>query len=290
MPQTTLGVVAGAGALPFMVKDFCRARGRPVFVLALEGHADPAVVRDVPHAWIRVGAAGRGLEILHRAGVRELVLAGAVRRPGLLELRPDWRTMAFLAKVGRKAMGGDNALLRAVILELEAEGFRVIGVDGLIEDLVAAVGLYGGPAPDDQAWTDIGRGVEVARRLGALDVGQGAVVQQGLVLAVETVEGTDAMLARCGSLARQGPGGVLVKVCKPDQERRADLPTIGMATLSHAAAAGLRGIAVEAGSALVVDRQAMAEQAGRLGVFVIGIDPAMPCPDDGQERQGSRGV
>ncbi|KAF0113765.1 MAG: hypothetical protein FD149_2021, partial [Rhodospirillaceae bacterium] len=83
------------------------------------------------------------------------------------------------------------------------------------------------------------------------------------------------------SLARQGPGGVLVKVCKPDQERRADLPTIGMATLLHAAAAGLRGIAVEAGSALVVDRQAMAEQAGRLGVFVIGIDPAMPCPDDG---------
>ncbi len=248
-----------------------------MFVLALKGHADPAWVYAVPHAWIRLGAAGRGLEILRQRDVRKVVMAGAVRRPSLLELRPDQRTMTFLARIGVRALG-DDGLLRAVIRELETEGFQIVGVEEVVGGLVASAGPYGKFAPDEQAWTDIRRGVEVARRLGAIDVGQGAVVQQGLVLAVEAVEGTDAMLARCRSLIRQGLGGVLVKVCKPGQERRADLPTIGVATVDNAAATGLRGIAVEAGGVLVVNRAAVAERADRLGLFVIGFDMASPPP------------
>lgn len=269
--RSALGLVAGSGALPAKVADACRAQGRSLFVLALQGHADPAVVGTLPHAWIRLGAVGQGLEILRRAGVREVVMAGAVHRPGLRELRPDQRTMTFLAKVGVRALG-DDGFLKAVVRELEAEGFRVVGIEDVVENLVASVGLYGGLPPDAQAWADIWRGVEVARAVGALDIGQGAVVQQGLVLAVEAMEGTDAMLARCRTLARQGAGGVLVKVCKFRQERRADLPTIGTTTLDNAAAAGLRGIAIEAGGALVVNRQAVVEWANRLGVFVVGIN------------------
>ncbi|VBB69435.1 UDP-2,3-diacylglucosamine pyrophosphatase [invertebrate metagenome] len=241
-----------------------------LFVLALQGYADPALVRGVPHAWVRLGAVQHGLKLLRRAGVHEVVMTGAVRRPSLWELRPDRCTMAFLARIGLKTLG-DDGVLKAVIQELEAEGFRIVGVEDVVEDLIAPVGLYGELTPDEQAWADIRRGVEIARTLGALDVGQGAVVQQGLVLAVEAAEGTDAMLARCRSLARQEPGGVLVKVCKPSQERRADLPTIGITTLDNVAAAGLRGIAIEAGGTLVVNRQAVIERANRLGVFVVGI-------------------
>jgi DUF1009 family protein len=265
-----LGIIAGAGELPLRAVEACRAVGRPVFVLALEGAASPATVESVPHAWIRLGAAGQGLRLLKENGVEELVMIGGVRRPSLFALRPDWRTARFFARIGYRALG-DDGLLRAVIRELESEGFRVVGADTVLGDALATEGPLGALRPDVQAESDIGRGLEVARALGALDVGQAAVVQQGIVLGVEAAEGTDALLARCGPLRRDGPGGVLVKVAKPGQDRRADLPTIGPATVAAAAAAGLRGIAVEAGATLVADRTAVVAAADRVGLFVVGI-------------------
>lgn len=273
-----LGLVAGAGALPGLVVAACRARGRPVFVLALEGYADPAVVEGVPHAWIRLGALGGGIDHLRRAEAVELVLAGGVRRPGLKDLLPDLRGARFLARVGLKALG-DDGLLRAVVAELEDEGFRVIGAHELLGDALAVAGAYGRQEPDAEAWRDIRRGIAVARGLGALDVGQGAVVQQGLVLAVEAIEGTDAMLGRCRELARPGSGGVLVKVKKPGQDSRADLPAIGPDTVERAAAAGLAGIAIEAGGALVLDRDRVAQRADALGLFVVGVDAGTASGD-----------
>ncbi len=139
--------------------------------------------------------------------------------------------------------------------------------------------------PDPVAWRDIRRGVEVVQALGAVDVGQGCVVQQGIVLAVEAVEGTDAMLARAGELRREGPGGVLVKLAKPGQDRRLDLPTVGSETVAQAAKAGLRGLAVEAGGALIMEQARMVEAADEAGLFLYGIDPAhvlceVPGADD----------
>ncbi len=268
--KEVLGLVAGSGNLPFMVIEACRVTGRLLFVLALRGHTDPALVREVPHAWIRLGAMGYGLGLLHRAGVREVVLTGAIRRPSLWELQHDRCTMAFLANL--QALG-DGGALKVVIQALEAEGFRIVGVEDVVKDLVAPLGLYGECTPDEQAWADIRHGVKIARAIGTLDIGQGAVVQQGRVLAVEAAEGTDAMLARCRTLAHQEPGGVLVKICKPGQERRADLPTIGTTTLDNVAAAGLRGIAIEAGGTLIVNRHAVIAQANRLCLFIIGINP-----------------
>ena len=268
---TKLGILAGGGDLPARVIDACRSAGREFFVIALEGQADAATVEAVPHAWVPLGAAGKTIELLHQAGVNEVVMAGGVRRPSLKTLRPDLRAAKILARVGTR-VGGDDALLKGITAELEGEGFRVIGPDHILDDLLADTGVYGAVEPDAAARGDIGRGVEVVRGLGHLDIGQAAVVQHGVVLGVEAIEGTDALIARCRTLHGDGPGGVLVKISKPGQERRVDLPTIGVATVEAAAAAGLRGIAVEAGGALVVDREATVAAADRAGLFVVGID------------------
>jgi DUF1009 family protein len=265
-----LGILAGAGELPSRLVAACRAAGRPVFVIAFEGAADAAALRDVPHAWVRLGAAGEGMRLLKENGVEELVMAGGVSRPTLLSLRPDWRAAKFFARVGYRALG-DDGLLRGVIKELESEGFRVVGVDSILAAALAPQGPLGRLVPDAQAEADIAHGLDVARALGRLDIGQAVVVQQGIVLGVEAIEGTDALIARSGMLRREGPGGVLVKIAKPGQERRADLPTIGEATVAAAAAAGLRGIAVEAGACLVLGQDAVAAAADRAGLFVVGV-------------------
>jgi len=267
-----LGLLAGSGELPARIVAACRASGREVFVVAFKGQTDAATVAGVPHLWSRLGAAGEIIERLKAEGVRDLVMAGAIRRPSPLELMPDWRAAKFFSRIGMRALG-DDGLLRAVAAELEGEGFRLLAPNAVLSELTAQSGPVGRLQPDEQGWADIRHGLRVAHELGRLDVGQAVVVQQGLVLAVEAIEGTDAMLGRCGALRRDGPGGVLVKACKPQQDRRLDLPTIGPTTVANAAAAGLRGIAIEAGAALVVDRAGTAEAADRLGLFVVGVAP-----------------
>jgi len=265
-----LGILAGGGELPVRLVAACYEQGREVFLLGLEGHANPADFPQVDQAWIRLGEAGRGFEILHEKNCVEVVMAGPVRRPSLRELRPDWRTVRFFSRIGVKALG-DDGLLKAVIAELETEGFQIVGAHSILGDLLAAEGVWGRHRPDKQAEADIARGLEVAKGIGLLDVGQSVVVQQGIVLGVEAVEGTDALIARCGILKRDGEGGVLVKIAKPGQERRADLPTIGPQTIASCAAAGLRGIAVEAGSAIVVNRDAVIAAADQAGLFLCGV-------------------
>ncbi len=268
---TRLGIVAGNGVLPGRVIDACRQRGRDYFVLAIEDQTDPEVTRGSPHAWVRLGALGRTFHILRDEDVSDLVLAGPIRRPSLGELKPDLMGMRLLGRVGASVFG-DDGLLSAVVRQCEEEGFRVVGVDEVVGGLLAPVGGLGRLEADDGASADIERGVEIVRTLGALDVGQAAVVQQGVVLGVEAVEGTDALLERVAGLRLEGPGGVLVKIVKPQQNRCVDLPTIGSGTVRGAAAAGLRGIAVEAGGTLVIDRDAVARAADEAGLFVVGID------------------
>jgi DUF1009 family protein len=265
-----LGIIAGSGGLPRRLVECCRAAGREVFVLALEGAAVPDTVRDVPHAWCRIGAAATGLALLRDNKVTELVLAGGIDRPSLAALRPDWRAAKLFARIGHRVLG-DDGLLSAVVSELEQEGFRVIAADQLLDGALVPEGPLGKIRPDAHSMADIEHGVRVARILGALDVGQAVIVQQGLVLGVEAIEGTDELLRRCAAFRREGPGGVLVKVEKPGQERRADQPTIGLRTVSLAVETGLRGIAVEAGTTIMLDRDELIQAADRAGLFVIGI-------------------
>jgi DUF1009 family protein len=271
--RNCLGIIAGGGGLPRRLVEKCLAAGRDVFVLALEGEAEPETVVGVSHAWCRMGAAAKALRLLREHGVGDLVFAGGVRRPSLAAIRPDWREAKFFAKVGYR-MFGDDGLFSAVAKELEIEGFRVIGPHELLDELVsAAEGPLGRIKPSAEAQSDIARGIQIARAVGALDIGQAVVVQQGLVLGVEAIEGTDALLRRCAGLRRDAPGGVLVKVEKPGQETRIDRPTIGLQTVRLAAEAGLQGIAIEAGTTLLLDRDEVIRAADAAGLFVVGVRP-----------------
>ena len=201
------------------------------------------------------------------------MLVGPIRRPSLLDLRPDAEGARLLARIGRAAFAGDDGLLAAVVRVFGEEGFRVLGAHEILSEALGPAGLLSRIAPDGVSMADIQRGIAVARALGAVDVGQGCVVQQGLVLAVEAAEGTDAMLARCAPLALPGRGGVLVKLVKPGQERRADLPTIGPETIRGAIAAGLRGVAFEAGGTIIAQRDAAVAAADEAGLFLLGLEP-----------------
>jgi hypothetical protein len=265
-----LGIVAGGGALPRRLVECCRAAGRDLFVLAIEGAAESGTVEGVPHAWCRLGAAANALALLRENQVTELVLAGGIRRPSLAALQPDWRAAKMFARVGYRALG-DGGLLSAVVKELEQEGFRVVGADQLLGRALVPEGPLGRIRPDELSQADIKHGLRVARALGVLDIGQAVVVQQGLVLGVEAIEGTDELVRRCAALRRDGPGGVLVKAEKPGQEPRADRPTIGLRTVLLAAETGLRGIAVEANATIVLDRDEVIRTADSAGLFVVGV-------------------
>jgi DUF1009 family protein len=263
-PAAKLGIIAGGGTLPGLLIAACRASGQACCVLALTGFADAASLGREPDAWLRLGEAGRGFALFRAAGVDTVVMAGAVRRPSLADLRPDWRTAGFLARIAGRVLG-DDGLLQAVIAEIEREGFRVVGPDALLSGIVAKPGVLGRIAPDSAAMHDIAHGIHAARGLGRRDVGQAVVVRDGAVVGEEDAAGTAALIARCG------PGGVLVKMSKPQQDRRVDLPAIGAETVAQAAAAGLRGIAVEAGGSLILTPETVAVAADRAGLFVIGV-------------------
>jgi DUF1009 family protein len=270
-----LGILAGGGPFPGRVAAAARAAGRDVFIVGFEDFAEAAVIDAYPHVYARLGAAGKILSLLRTHGCTDLVLVGPVKRPSLLDLRPDAEGAKLLARIGRAAFTGDDGLLAAIVRVFGEQGFTVLGAHDFIADALGPKGQLSQLAPDAQALADIDRGIEVVRALGAVDVGQGCVVQQGCVLAVEAIEGTDAMLARAGGLLRPGLGGVLIKMVKPGQDRRADLPTIGPRTLVAAQAAGLRGVAFEAGGTLMTDRQACVEEADRNGLFLVGVDAQM---------------
>jgi DUF1009 family protein len=259
--------------LPARVAEAARIAGRPVFIVALDGYAELPAIAAFPHASARLGAAGRIIELLNANCCRDIVLVGPVRRPSLLHLRPDAEGARLLARIGRAAFSGDDGFLAAIVRVLGEEGFHVIGAHEVLTEAVGRHGLLSKAAPDAEATADIARAVAVVRALGAVDVGQGCVVQQGIVLAVEAIEGTDAMLARAAGLSRPGPGGVLVKMVKPGQDRRTDLPTIGPLTIDAAVAAGLRGIAFEADGTLFTDRDACVARSDAAGLFLLGLNP-----------------
>ncbi|MDO8379683.1 LpxI family protein [Phenylobacterium sp.] len=274
-----LGLIAGGGTLPVEIAEHCEQEGRPVFVARLKGFAGPELNR-FPGADVGLAEVGKTIKVLKRAGCQAVCLVGNVSRPDFKALKPDLRGLAMLPAVIAAARHGDDALLRVVLNEFAKEGFVIEGAHEAKSDLSLAKGPLGKVAPGPEHMADIERALLVAREIGRLDVGQGAVVCDGLVLAVEAEEGTDAMLRRVAHVIptaiRGTPGayrGVLAKAPKPIQETRVDLPTIGLATVQRAAAAGLAGIVGEAGRLLVLDREAVIEMADELGLFIVGVEP-----------------
>lgn len=266
----TLGVIAGGGTVPAYLLTACERAGITPFVVAFEGQTDPRILKDRAHLFTRLGAAGCIINTLKKNDITDLVLIGSIRRPSLAELKPDMRTAAFFAKIGLKAHG-DDGLLKALRGALEADGFTLHAVQDFAGDLLAKEGPVGTRKPGKGDGVDIARGLAVATGLGGLDVGQAVVVQEGIVLGVEAVEGTDELLRRCADLKRKGRGGVLVKIAKPGQDHALDLPTVGPETVRLAAKAGLAGIAVQAGATLLLDPAEIANVAGKHDMFVVGV-------------------
>jgi DUF1009 family protein len=274
-----LGVIAGGGDLPVVLAEHCASMGAPYFVARISPLAEAALDAH-PGASHALGAMGARMAALRGAGCDAIVLLGQVPRqdPRALDLDEGGRAMvpALLAA----APQGDDALLRAILAEHERAGFQVLGAEEVMADLLAPVGVWGAVRPNDAHLADMKRAAAIAAAIGRYDVGQGVVVCDGLVLAVEAQEGTDAMVRRVSELpltVRGSPDarrGVLVKRPKPIQERRIDLPTIGARTLKGAAAAGLAGVAVEAGGALAVRRAELVATADSAGLFVYGFTRA----------------
>ncbi len=268
---TKLGIIAGGGRIPRQVVEYCQEREIPFFVVALESHANNDLVVDVPHIWARLGEAGKVFKHLKENEVTEIMLIGSVKRPSFVQIVPDWEGLKFIAKIAKNAFG-DDSLLRLVIAEIEKRGYTVIGVEDVLPNILATEGVYGKIKPTKEELKDIDYGLKAASQLGSLDIGQGVIVQQGIILAVEAIEGTDELIKRSKDLKRSGANPILIKAKKPSQDGRIDLPTIGKKTVLNAAESGFSGIAVQAGGALVVDKEDMIKAADEKGLFVIGVE------------------
>jgi len=264
-----LGILAGGGELPRLLIQACRNAGRAVFVIAFKDQCDVETTQGVDHAWVRMGKAGQSIQELRANGVEELVMAGRIRKPGMAQLMPDLRTLKFLAS--GMLHKGDDSLLSAIVHTLEVEeGFRMVGVQDVMPELLAPVGVLGHIQPTEAQQGAIKAAIHAAKALGSKDLGQAAVAHADGVVALEERAGTDAMLESLEGNA-QARGAVLAKMMKPGQETRADLPTIGVLTVEHAARAGLAGVVVEAGSSLILNRAAVIAAADAAGLFVVGV-------------------
>jgi lipid-A-disaccharide synthase len=287
-PVDRIGILAGGGRLPLTIAESVTGRGGAVHIVAIEGEADAAIAR-FPHTWVNWGQIGRMVAALRGEGGGRMTIAGSVRRPDLWKLRPDWGFFASLPQILSMMKGGDDSVLSRVVRFFEAKGLEVLGAHEVAPDLLMEGGRLGAAALGGEGRADAELGFAVRAALGPLDAGQAVVVAGGKVLAIEGAEGTDAMLKRVAELRSRGEGdagrsGVLAKGPKPGQELRVDMPAIGPRTVELAAAAGLAGVAAEAGAVLLLDRAAALEAADSRDIAVEGLsrgerrsDSPPPC-------------
>jgi DUF1009 family protein len=275
--EAPLAIICGAGSLPFAVAEAARRRGRSVVLFALRGWADPGRVESYRHHWVRIGQLGRFCRTARQAGCRDVVFIGSIVRPSLWQIWPDLATMRVMPRIIRMFRGGDNHLMSGIVKVFEEHGFRPIGAHEVAPEILVPEGAVGRYRPSDSDLGDIALGLDLLRTIGRFDVGQATIVAGGHVLAVEAAEGTDEMLAQMAELRRKGrirsTGGVLVKAPKPGQDRRIDLPTVGPQTVAGVARAGLAGIAVGAGEAIMAEPDRVAQAADRERIFVVGMRP-----------------
>jgi DUF1009 family protein len=264
-----IGLIAGNGRFPLIFAREARARGYRISAVAHRGETDEAIEKEVDDvAWVKVGQLGKLIRSLKNAGVERAVMAGGIDKVrSLTQLRPDLRGVLFL-RHALTSGHGDDALLRALADELEGEGISVVPSTLFLDSLIAPPGRIAGPKPASQALADVKTGCRVLEALGDVDVGQSVVVEHGVVLAVEAVEGTDEAVRRAGRLGRGG--AVVVKMAKHAQDMRFDVPAVGPGTIVSMIDARACVLAVEAGATLLIDRQHLCDDAVRAGITIVG--------------------
>jgi DUF1009 family protein len=271
MAGEPLGLIAGNGRFPFLAAAGARRAGRRVVALALREETWPGLEAEVDELhWIGLGQLGRGIEILQHAGAREAVMAGQVRHRQIFSgVVPDLKMLGVLARL---ALQNTDSLIGAVADALAREGITLLPSVAFLGDQLATAGPMTRRQPDREERRDVEYGEKVARALAGMDLGQTAVVKHRAAVALEAMEGTDETIRRAGRIA--GPGTTVVKVAKPRQDMRFDVPVVGEGTLAAMREAGSRVLALDAGKTLLIDRPAFLAQAEADGVAVLGLDPA----------------
>lgn len=269
--QKPLAIIAGGGDLPWLIIDYCRQHGRRFLVVTFSEQDYDREFVDMQHRRFSLGAMRQYVDYLKSMEVDEIILSGHMQRPNLWALRPDSLAAKVIMKLTRRAMG-DNAFLQCIIVELEKfTGARIIGYEDLLGRLEWDLGFMGRHQPRQDDFHNMARAEEVFAALSACDVGQSLVVQGGLVIGVEAIEGTDALLQRSASLLRKGMRGLLFKKMKPLQTRRADLPTIGVKTIEGIRSAGLDGLVIGQSGVIILDREEVLSKANAYGIFIYVI-------------------
>jgi DUF1009 family protein len=271
-------VICGGGAFPSAVAKALEDQGRPFHLFLLRGYADASLER-YPHEWVKLGALATFVGSSRRLGAKEIVLIGSAVRPRLSQIGFDWRSALILPRLAKLFLGGDNTLLSGIAKIFEENGLTLRGAHEIVPELLVPEGLATAVRPTEQEQGDIKIGRDLLHAIDVFDVGQAVIVAGKRIVAIEGAEGTAGLLERVAEMRRNGRlrlrerEGVLVKVPKPSQDRRVDLPAIGIDTITQAKAAGLAGIAVEAAGALILDAQKFVEEADRAGIFVIAVTP-----------------
>lgn len=271
-----LGIIAGAGAFPAAVADSALAAGRAVHLILLKGIADRSLER-YPHDWIGIGQIGRIMATGRRTGCQDIVMIGSLVRPNMFTTLPDLGALRYVPEFVRLYRGGDNHLLSGIARIFEGEGFRLVGAHEVAPELLMPHGVLAGPTLGPADRDDIDHALRAIAALGPFDVGQAVIIADRQIVAVEGAEGTDGLIDRframreAGRIRWLGRKGFLVKSPKPDQDRRIDLPAVGPATVERAIGAKLRGIAVLAGSTLMIEPQAMIATANDGHLCVAGV-------------------
>jgi len=261
-----IGLIAGNGCFPFIFAEHARKLGLSVVAAAHQGETAPGLSEEVDEIlWIRVGQIGKLIAFFKKQGVTQTVMAGGIRKTRIFEIRPDLRALAILSRLKEKK---DDVLLRAFAQELEKESIQVKAATGYLKPLLAKAGEWTRPLEKEEQ-NDIAWGVPLAKQIGALDVGQCIVVRKGVILAVEAIEGTDAAIRRGGSLGKEK--AVVIKICKPQQDLRFDLPTIGPQTIRIMREVKAAVLAVEAGKTLVLEKKTLLKDAKKAGIAVVGF-------------------
>ena len=266
-----IGLVAGSGRFPVLFAETARRRGVEVVAVAHLGERDPALERVVSAiTWIHPGELDAMIHALQTAGIRQTVMVGGIAKPRLFrELRPDERATRLLARLDKLR---DDLVLRALAAEFETEGIAVVESTLYLQEIVPVAGVLGTRAPSEEEWSEVRFGFRAAKVVGQFDIGQSVVVRSGAVIAVEGIEGTDATIRRAGQLANGDI--VVVKVCKPTQDTRFDLPAVGPETVRTLAEMRGRALAVEAGRTITLDRSEMIALADAAGIAVVAVAPA----------------
>ena len=269
MQDHPLGLVAGGGQFPLLCARAARRQGRGIVAVAHKGETDPLLSEEVDQIeWVYLGQLGKLIKTLKKAGASEAIFAGSITKTRIFkDVRPDLRAINLWRRLDNRL---DDGILRSIAAELEQEGIRILPSTILLKELLVPSGVLTRCKPSKSQWEDIHFGWELAREIGRLDIGQCLVVKDRAVLAVEAIEGTDQTIRRGGQLG--GPGAVVIKVCKPTQDTRFDLPSVGVGTIEQIIRVKASVLAVEAGRTLFFDRDSTIDLANRSSIAVVGIE------------------